>query len=336
MRIPITCVKCGNDFSAPESFVGRKVVCPSCGKGVRVTETGNGIGSGERSPARQSGNSGRSGGRRLKLGLGVVGGVAVVVLIAMALENLPSLSQLNLASLQGQNAPPPSAELTPVAPNSVSENSPDNASPPEIRQPPTPLSETKPARAEPAPKRPPNADPKQVPKPNRAMASEEFDSDRGRQLFANVKRVVIVRGGKVNKNQDPRGAIWNEAVANGRRVIEKLGLDFSTGNPGPDAAVLTVTLEIQPSKKGTPGTKEISVSAELTCADPAAESSSRKYAKVWKAEQELGSISAKSSKAGKLPNSVEDQMTKFFGKFRNAYNQAVQAEKDDGKAEQGA
>ena len=361
MRIPIVCAKCGNDFSAPETFVGRKAVCPACGTGVRVPDPGTGVGG--RSASRRGSPGGLKG---LKLGLMVVGGVVALVLIAMAWEKMPSLSQMNVAAIPVQNTGPNSPETIPAESpqpeHTDTEDPAEVARPPSISETPALPPETKPPRAVPPPKRPPQAVSKQT---RAAAAVEEYDTDRGQRLFANVKRVVIVRGGKENaqlnpnnpqapdsrvaipnvpnnnnnnrntknKNPDPREAIWTEIVANGRHVIEKMGLDESAKKADQEAAVLTITVDVQPSEKGTPGTKEISISAELTCADPSAGSRSMTYAKVWKAEQDLGTISGKSSKTGKLPNSVEGQLTKFFGKFRGAYNQAVQAAKEADEAE---
>ncbi len=301
----------------------------------------------------------------------VVGGVAALVLGAMALENMPTLTQMGLSVVQGPTATPPSPETNPE-PSIPDQNSPPVS--PEIAETsPPPPAEAEPAPARPKPVRPPRVVPK--PKQTREMATEEFDSERGRELFAKMKRVVIVRGdefdpalmandpaaaaaatatagadtknrnkGRNNRNtpngdntaamtyQDPMWAIWSETLANSERVIEKMGLEASKGKPGREAAVLTITLDMQESEKGKPGTMELSISAELTCADPSSDKRSVSYAKVWKAEQDLGTVSAKSSQLGKLPNSVESQMTKFFGKFRGAYNQAVQATKDADEA----
>ena len=92
--------------------------------------------------------------------------------------------------------------------------------------------------------------------------------------------------------------------------------------------VMTVKVEVHPAKKGTSGTQEVSISAELICPDAEADSESDRFAKVWKAESSLGTISRKAAQTGKIPNSMDENIAEFFGKFRAAYNRSVRAAKE--------
>ncbi len=317
MRISISCSKCGRDFSAPSTFAGRRVKCPDCGTGVRVTGSAAASGDGDEEAAPRSSGTMRArrggGGPNPKVVVGVIGGIAALVAGAMALQHMPSLEQLSRMT-QGSTV-----VTTPQPPAPVTPTPEPEAKPPE----PEPTPEPEPVVQEtPKPKKPAK------PKRDRALAADEIDSDRGNRLFHNVKSIVLVKA-KGSQFNDPKGGIWKRVQARTKVTIEKMGIDFSTaGRAAPDDAALSITLSMQPVKKGTPGTQELLMSAELTCPDPDATGDDAYYATVWRAEDSLGTMSAKAIKTGKLSDSLDQHLTSVYGKFRLAHSRAAKGTKD--------
>lgn len=159
------------------------------------------------------------------------------------------------------------------------------------------------------------------------LASDEIETERGRRLFAEVKEIVLINATH-NSNFDPSGEIWNRVITRSQRAVEKTGISLSYGNPRPDVAVMVVFLEMNLSKKGTGGTQELSVTAELACVDPLAKKNQSRVAKVWKSQKSLGTISLSAAAQGQIPRGVDEKLTDFFGGFRTAYNKAVKASKE--------
>lgn len=162
---------------------------------------------------------------------------------------------------------------------------------------------------------------------SRKVSSDEYDTDRGRKLFAEVKEIILVSGANI-QNFDPQGEIWNRVILRSQKAVEKSGIQLSFGKSRPDVSLLVVILKMEPSRKGTDGTQELSVTAELMCVDPLAKKNAAPLAKVWKAEEKIGSVSLAAAAQGRVPKSVDEKLSGFFGKFRTAYNRAVKANKE--------
>lgn len=162
---------------------------------------------------------------------------------------------------------------------------------------------------------------------SRRRDSEEYDTARGRRLLAEVKEIVLVNAAK-RRNFDPSGAMWGRVILRSQKAIEKTGIQLSEGEQRPDLAFMVVLLEMKPSKKGTDGTQDLMVTAELTCVDPLAKKNEPPLAKVWKAEKKIGTISLGAAASGKVPQTVDTNLAEFFGSFRTAYNRAVKATKE--------
>jgi hypothetical protein len=159
------------------------------------------------------------------------------------------------------------------------------------------------------------------------LATEEYDTDRGRRLFAEVHEIFLINASHI-RNFDPTDEIWNRVILRSQKAVEKSGIELSFGQPAPDAAVLMVYLEMKRSRKGTQGTQELFVKAELICFDPLAKKNVSPLAKVWKDERSVGTVSLDSAMMGKVPRSVDENLSKFFSSFRTAYNRAVKAQKE--------
>lgn len=326
MRIPVTCGGCGRDFSAPQTHAGRKVVCPGCGQGVRVSTSGGAADEDDERP-RPEGRGRRGGGvaPNPKVILGIFGAVAALVAASVAYNNLPSLAQLNqmvatspapapvtspaVPVIQQQDIPP--AEPAPVEEPKVTPNPPSPKESSLLKQTEDPAGpKSKAAR----------------PRFDRSHATDEVDTEHGQQLFAQVKHVVLLKDPDT-KIMDPRKAIWNRVAARAKVTVEKLGLEFSNERPGRDDAVLTVLLEMRKASKGTAGTQELMITAELTCPDPDAERGAARYATIWRSVDSLGTIARASAQSGNVPKTMDDHLTKYFGSFRVAHTKAVKAAK---------
>lgn len=162
---------------------------------------------------------------------------------------------------------------------------------------------------------------------SRKIASDEFDTERGQKLLAEVKEIVVINGASIG-NFDPTGAIWNRVILRSERAVEKSGIQLSFGRPRPDVSVLVIILEMNPTRKGgVDGTQELTVKGELVCFDPLAKKNQTPLARVWKHEKKVGTVSLSAAAAGKVPMTVDNNLADFFGNFRSTYNRAVKAQK---------
>lgn len=350
MRIPITCDSCGRDFSAPDSHVGRKVVCPDCGTGVKVRSSGI-------IPTRKSDeDSSRSGTRRArgagpnpKIILGILGIVAVMAGAAVAIKNLPDLSQMN--SVVVSSPPPaanPAANVPPAAAGIGSGAAPAES---KIAKADEPLPENKDdqttenSRQPKAPASTPtlgiSGTPEGQKKRNRRQAADrnqnsvvtgdrsqpqdEADTDRGQQMLGQLKSVVVVLESGKKASFDPRGALSKRVTDRTKTALEKAGLKVYLSSPRQKAAVLTWRVSGKPSPVGTPGTQEITLFGELVCFDPKAETQDAAYASVWKHEESLGTVGRNSLRAGKIPEKLDRNIGEFVSRLRVAWQQAAKA-----------
>lgn len=338
MRIPITCGSCGRDFSAPDTFVGRKVVCPECGQGVKVRNSGIATpkdgGSDDSQPiARRTRGRVSVSGPSPKVLMGIFGVIAAVVVAGMAVNKLPSLADMNslIATQPVNSAPPPNnsvAQPAEAAAAPVDQPIPGGAiRPPEgeleaqrkaqelVNQPPANIPKPEPKAA---PARPAGAD--------RSQATDESDTERGQRLLADVKDIVLVRvGNKNGQSYDPRGTIWKKVSDRSKNAAEKMGLKFSAGSPGRNSAVLQIEMTGKPSPVGAAGTQEVSLAAELICVDPQAKGS--RFASVWKHEESVGTIARTALKSGKVPEKMDKGIADFVSRFRVAYQKAAKSAK---------
>lgn len=200
MRIPISCSACHHDFSAPPSFVGRKVKCPECGKSTRVSDAGGRSSSDdEGSRGSRSRRRGESSGKGPIL---VVVGIAAILGIGIGLNNLPDLTQMvqNTVSSPG-GASPGAASSTP-----------DDASaaPPVTEPVPVDLMAKPPGTEEVAsnpppemPAEPEDPEPPKINRNDRSLAADEVESELGQKLLADIRRVVLIREGVPTTQNSP-------------------------------------------------------------------------------------------------------------------------------------
>lgn len=338
MRIPITCGACGRDFSAPDTHVGRKVVCPGCGQGVKVKNSGIASNDGDSDDARPTRRA-RGGGTSVnpKVLMGIFGVIAAVVVAGMAVNKLPSLADMNsmIVTPPPANPPPPANNNNNnnVVQADESKSAPvDEAIPSGAIRPPEGELEAQ-RKAQELMNQPPANVPRPeqgafpgAPGPDRSQAADESDTERGRRLLAQVKDVVLVRvGNKNGQSYDPRGTIWKKVSDRSKTTAEKLGLKFGSGSPGRNSAVLQIEMTGKPSPVGAAGTQEVSLAAELICVDPKAKGKSSRYATVWKHEDSVGTIARTALRSGKVPEKMDKGIADFVSRFRVAYQQAAKA-----------
>lgn len=381
MRISITCPKCSHDFSAPDKLLGRRAKCPECGEGVRVIDSGLTSSAEMSSPSGEvksrSGSMRRNGGQQSWMGFVVIGVIAAVVAGAAGLNHLQGLLQappvvvhqqpivVDPAPAPVQPAPPPVANLPPKF--KLPEQPDDNK--------PLPLEmiaeaddpDEFPALAD----QPENLLPKVAKRPKtshtamtRDDAEDEIDTDRGRRLLVEMKKLAVVREGEEHTTAarhdnskmgakakdpgrnpagfEPRGfkpaaprpkddsepeedPLWKRLLARCKTTLEVTGIKQISGEPDDDDAVLTVTLDSEP-KDGDDGDIMVwTISAELVCADLSEDPARPEYAKVWKGEHRLGTLSQKSLEAGKLSGSIDKGLNDFFISLRAARKRAERA-----------
>ena len=166
----------------------------------------------------------------------------------------------------------------------------------------------------------------------RKLATEEFDTERGRRLFAEVKEIFLINASHL-QNFDPTDEIWTRVIIRSQKAVEKSGIQLSFGEPAADAAVMVVMLQMKPSRRGTAGTQELVVRAELICFDPLAKKNVSPLAKVWKDERSVGTVSLTSAAMGNIPRTVDDNLAKFFSGFRSAYKRAAKVQKQEKPSE---
>ncbi len=169
---------------------------------------------------------------------------------------------------------------------------------------------------------------------SRKLASEELGTERGRKLFAAVEEIFLVNmTERKTVALDASGRIWTRVIVKSQGAIEKSKIQLSFGEPAADAAVMLVILELKNSRKGTAGTQELKITAQLICAEPHAKKSESPYVMVWKEEETIGTIALGALVEGKFPKQADEKLANFFGKFRSAYMKAVREQKEaDDKA----
>ena len=115
--------------------------------------------------------------------------------------------------------------------------------------------------------------------------------------------------------------------------MEKSNIQLSVGVPSDDAAIMFVILELKTSKKKTTlsGTQELHIKAELICKDDKAKADESKICRIWKGEENLGTVSINSLMNGVFPPQAEEKLSGFFLKFRGAFSKARRSvKKSDG------
>lgn len=86
MRIRATCDSCFNELSVDEKHVGKRVKCPECGEGVRISEGGS-EGSSRKSIKKPKGRKQESNQTGLLIGVGAVAVVAVIAVVGLLVMN---------------------------------------------------------------------------------------------------------------------------------------------------------------------------------------------------------------------------------------------------------
>ena len=164
---------------------------------------------------------------------------------------------------------------------------------------------------------------------SRKLATEELGTERGRKLFAAVEEIFLLNmTERKTVALDASGRIWTRVIVKSQGAIEKSKIQLSFGEPAADAAVMLVILELKNSRKGTAGTQELKITAQLICAEPHAKKSESPYVMVWKEEETIGTIALGALVEGKFPKQADEKLAAFFGKFRSAYMKAVREQKE--------
>lgn len=158
----------------------------------------------------------------------------------------------------------------------------------------------------------------------RKAAVDEFDTPRGKALFAGVKKVFLINATKVKTVVlDPTGRIWDRVIARSHLIVERAKIEVSFDEPGEEDAVMLVHLDLKNTRKGISGTQELVISAELICADPAAKGSASPLVRVWKSEESLGTVALEALITGNFPRQADEKLAKFFQSFLSARMKVV-------------
>ena len=136
MRIPVSCLSCSHEFTASEAAIGKRVKCPACGEGVRVTEEADEV---VEKPRRSSGSGRKAKGRAapagnqssLLIGLAAGAGAVIVLAIGFLVMNGRGNQPATLPVTQpGAQQPAVAQSLTPAGnPGSAPGSAPGFASP---------------------------------------------------------------------------------------------------------------------------------------------------------------------------------------------------------------
>jgi hypothetical protein len=126
--------------------------------------------------------------------------------------------------------------------------------------------------------------------------------------------------------------IWKRLIERSKTTLKVTGVVPTTDSPDRKSAVLSVMLTAMPKEDDDGDLMDWTVSAELICAD-LSNPSQPEYAKVWKAEQELGTLSQKAFDDGKLSKAVNDGLTEFCTSLRAARVRAERAMKEAHEAD---
>jgi len=86
MRIRATCDSCFNDFSVDEKHAGKRVKCPACGEGVRISEDVD-QGSSRKSSKKSKGRKQESNQTGVLIGVGAVAVIAVIAVVGLLVMN---------------------------------------------------------------------------------------------------------------------------------------------------------------------------------------------------------------------------------------------------------
>ncbi|MEK6257518.1 MAG: trypsin-like peptidase domain-containing protein [Planctomycetota bacterium] len=172
---------------------------------------------------------------------------------------------------------------------------------------------------------------------DRKLAREELGTEKGRKMFAAVEEIFLVNATNTKTVAlDASGRIWDRVILKSKSAIEKSKIQLSFGEPAADAAVMLVILELKSSRKGTAGTQELKITAQLICAEPHGKKSESPYCMVWKEEETVGTISLTALLGGTFPRLADEKLASLFSKFRTAYTKAVREQKEaDEKAKSG-
>ena len=172
---------------------------------------------------------------------------------------------------------------------------------------------------------------------NRKLAREELGTEKGRKLFASVEEIFLLNAtNSKTVALDASGRIWDRVILKSKAAIEKSKIQLSFGEPAADAAVMFVILELKNSRKGTAGTQELKITAQLICAELHGKKSESPYCMVWKDEETIGTIALAALVDGTFPRQADEKLASFFGRFRTAYFKAVREQKEaDDKAKSG-
>src|SRR5262249_39807085 len=137
---------------------------------------------------------------------------------------------------------------------------------------------------------------------------------------------------------DSTGAIWDKVILKSKGAVEKSKIELSEGRPSEDAAIMYVILELKTSKKktATAGTQELHITAELLCKDANAKRGESPVCRIWKGEENIGTISLTALRNGSFPNTTEENLSKFFRKFRAACTKARMEQKDGDSSDKDA
>ena len=170
---------------------------------------------------------------------------------------------------------------------------------------------------------------------SRELAGDEIDTDRGNKLFADVEEIILLNlAPPEDAETDTTGRIWSTVVAHSEHAVEEMGIDLAFGEPAPDAAVMMVMMELTPDRNRGVVTHTMELSADLICFDPTAPSS-RRYARVWHGDAEIGTVSLLALSRGRIPRSMREGLREFFGDFRQAHGAATRAAEEAEKRESG-
>jgi S1-C subfamily serine protease len=167
---------------------------------------------------------------------------------------------------------------------------------------------------------------------DRTGAASEIGTPRGQKLFSEVKEIFLLNVTKVGSAKlDPTGRIWDRVIARSEVVVERAKLPLSFGVPSDEAAVMLVSWELKPSRKGTTGTQELHIKAVLVCYDLAAKQNVSPFVKVWEVEDMVGTIALQALATGQFPRTADEKLAQFFTKFHSAYLKSVR-ETENGAA----
>jgi putative serine protease PepD len=159
----------------------------------------------------------------------------------------------------------------------------------------------------------------------RTMASDETETERGKKLLARIPEIYVVNATNTKTLVlDPTGQIWDKVIAKSTAAVEKAKIRLSFIEPSEDAAIMIVTLELKNATKASAGTgaQELLVTVEMICKDDDAKNDEPPICRIFKRQENLGTIKLSNLQNGIYPPTVEKNLTHIFTVFRGAINQA--------------